>query len=459
MTEGFDDDDWERLLDRIENRHVLPVIGPALVTVECNGEQVPLYRSLAPVLERRLGLESAPPGAAIMDVAREYISRGGRSTTLYATLSALLKQPYPVSPGLRALAGVGGFDLFISSTADNLMAQALAEHNRGFNAACQVFFFHPKGRAVAHPHDKSEKVKPNCDLPTEFDGPALYQVMGSLQSTDFAVWEEDYMEFVCGLLEQRGTLERLFHRLKASDLLLIGAPSEDWIVRFFLRAARGRRLSEEAQGSRYYLADRRRDLPEPMTFFFETATRLTRIIDGDPVAFVLELARRWQQRTRPVAIGDPLARVDEECPDGAVFISYAREDVDAVRVLARALQMEGVKFWIDRRELQYGGNYDRALEHQVRRACSFFISVISGVTENQPDRYLHKERRWAASRHMDGYVFYLKLLVGLPAGYVVSGEPAEVHKVQRARLEDVEDFARRVKRLVEIRREGGWPRD
>lgn len=460
MSETFEDEDWERLLDRIENRHVLPVLGQALVAVDVDDQQVPLNQYLAAPLARKLKIQSQRPLHTVMDVAREHIGNGGRRDDLYAALRALYKQPLGISPALEALAGIEAFDVFISSTPDDMMARALCGTDPAFDAREQVFYFHPNGRSAPHPHPNCEKAKPNCDLPTDFKGPLLYQVMGSLQSTDFAAWEEDYMEFVCGLIEQRGTLERLFRRLKGSDLLLIGAPSEDWIVRFFLRAARGRRLSEDTQNARYYLAESRCAMPEPMMFFFETATKLTRIIDGDPTRFALELARRWSERAQAGPAVDFFARMPERCPAGAVFLSYGREDRDAAELLGRELLRASVPVWLDKRELQFGENYDRALESQIKQNCSFFISLVSKATEDpaSADRYLHKERRWAVTRHVDHYIFYLQVLVDLPLGHVTRQEPGEVRDVQRAELGDAREFARRLYRLVEENRKEGRPR-
>jgi hypothetical protein len=448
----FDEFDWEPLLDRIENGDVLPVVGPALATVEVDGAHVPLLRHLAAPLAASLRLDNGPPATSIMEVAREHLRRGGRRDTLYSALRTLLKRHSQVSPALAALASIAPFRIFITSTPDNLMAQALADAQPRLSRLEQEFYFHPRGRSLPHPHPKCEKDKPSCDLPSEFDGAIVYQVMGSLQSTDFAVWEEDYMEFVCSLIEQRGTLDKLFRRLQRSDLLLIGAPSEDWIVRFFLRAARGKRLSEQTQSSSYYLAEQRGALPEPMTFFFETETRLTRIIDGDPGRFALELAERWRRRQQPpTPTGDFFGRMKECCPPGAVFLSYGREDKDAVETLGRELLRANVPVWLDTRELQFGENYDRALESQIKQSCSFFISLVSKATEDpvNADRYLHKERRWAASRHVPHYIFYLQVFVDLPLSHRTHLEPENVVDVQRAELGEAAAFASRMRELVD----------
>jgi hypothetical protein len=281
--------------------------------------------------------------------------------------------------------------------------------------------------------------------------------MSSLHAPNAPVWEEDYMEYICTLLEKSSAVENLLGQLRSRDLLLIGAPSEDWIVRFFMRVARGKRLSEDAPTARHCFAESRTEQSAPMLFFFEQATRLTRVIEGDPVQFALALQQRWSQRTQSAqTVTDIFKRVGDRCPNGGVFISYAREDIGPVETLVRALFGAGVPVWLDKRELETGGNYDRALQAEIKQACCLFVSVVSPATEHaaNSDRYLHKERRWAAERHVDGYVFYLKLLCDLPAGHREIQEPTAVHQVQRHRFDDLDGFVQRVRTLVNDHRDG-----
>lgn len=463
----LDDDDWDSLLDQMANRHVLPVIGPGLVTVEQNGQHVPLYQALAQPLADKLGLIPARdrPFASTMEVGREAASTGISANKVWDKLKGQLKAHSHPGPGLQALAAIDCFDLYISTTPDEQMTQALKAARKGFDETRQVFYFCDRGRASPHPaypaRQRAELDKmqswANCDLPSPMPGLALYQLMSSVHAPNAPVWEEDYMEYICTLLEKQSAVENLLMQLKSRDLLLIGAPAEDWIVRFLLRVARGKRLSEDAPNARHRLAEARCAFNQPMLFFFEKATRLTTIIDGDPADFAIELKRRWSARGgSALSREDVFKRVGERCPNGGVFISYAREDIAQVETLARALLTAGVPVWLDKCELETGGNYDRALQAEIKQACCLFVSVVSPTTEDPAnrERYLHKERAWAAERHVDGYVFYLKLLVDLAAGHREQHEPAAVHQVQRHRIDDLDGFVARIQSLVEDHRVG-----
>lgn len=273
------------------------------------------------------------------------------------------------------------------------------------------------------------------------------------------------MEYLCALVSQSGdrALEGLFRQLHTRHLLLLGAPFRDWIVRFFIRAARGTRLSEPREnGAGEYLADHTANLGEPTIFFFNNLAKATHVIQQDPTAFVAELYERWQ-KSRDVSgsTQDFLDRLANEMPRGAVFISYSRKDSDAATRLAMRLAAGNVPVWLDKERLHVGANYERDLEHAVRDSCSFFVSLISANTEADATRYVHKERAWAATRFQDGFVFYLPVVIDDTRSTDVKLEPACFAKIHRERFaggEPSDDFIQRLRLYLETWRTSGRPR-
>ena len=452
MPDPLSERDWRDLLRRIHNRQVIPVVGPCLVTVvdPATGERVPLHRHLAPALARGLGLENPESFGTWNDVARAHLLGGGKRELVYDELRALLDQVRAEPPpALLALAGITDFDLFISSTPDGLLAQALTRQRPGFSPQRDVIRFHPRGLPGE-----------SCDLPPSFAGPLLHHILGDADTyPDFAVWEEDYMEFICGLLEKADTLENLFRVLKSRHLLLLGAPSEDWIVRFFLRVARQQRLSDRDQHD--YLADQPASLGDPMILFFDQAVRATRVIAGPPAEFVETLERAWREKYGAAGSDEEfLQRMPAETPRGAVFLSYSRDDLSAAVKLARALESAGVPVWMDKVRLEAGANYERSLQHEVKDACSFFVSLISKATEADPARYVHRERAWAAQRHVDGFVFYVPLVLDLDETAPPRLEPECFRQSHYERWNDATlgNFVLRMRELVDEFRSAGRPR-
>src|SRR5436305_10873859 len=140
---------WEDLLAFIEEGRVIPVVGAERLTVEDGGASVGLYRAVAERLLKKYGfsaVESSSESEDTRDVAtvRQTVLRrhhelndavsalaaaGRRVQDLYRpvndilrTLLANQRDPLPV---LRELASIPRFDLFATTTADDLLARAL----------------------------------------------------------------------------------------------------------------------------------------------------------------------------------------------------------------------------------------------------------------------------------------------------------------------------------------------
>ena len=267
------------------------------------------------------------------------------------------------------------------------------------------------------------------------------------------------MEFVCGLLEHADQLKNLFSLLKERNLLFLGAPADDWTVRFLLRVVRGERLSSRKRDQiGEYIAYDSQVMGHSTVLFFNQAVQTTRLIGGNPIEFVNELYSRWQQ-AYGVELDDKrfLESLPLEMPNGAVFISYANEDLATALNVARALHAEGVPIWIDRRHLQTGQHYGEKLEAAVKLRSSLFLSLISKASESSSTRYVQKERLWAASRQGDLIEeFYLPILVDLesPNDVRLERDIVRSRHVHKFTSGNFGALASRVRELYDIRRRG-----
>ena len=108
LPQGF----WDNLLDYIQDRTVIPVIGPELVTVREGDRDVPLYRWVAERLAADLALPAAElaEGFDLNDVVSLHLRRRGEREELYARIHRMLRNAALTPPEpLRALAGIPGF--------------------------------------------------------------------------------------------------------------------------------------------------------------------------------------------------------------------------------------------------------------------------------------------------------------------------------------------------------------
>ena len=124
-----DEDFWDDVLGHIGSGLLVPFVGPELVLVDDGPRRVPLERLLAERLAARYDLPQPPEGANTLDATvRAFLAARGRDQQerLYRVVNDLLAdlKPQP-SEALRQLAAITPFDLFVSTTFDSLLAQAI----------------------------------------------------------------------------------------------------------------------------------------------------------------------------------------------------------------------------------------------------------------------------------------------------------------------------------------------
>jgi len=287
----LDDDAWDDLLNFIEERRVIPIIGPELLQVETDNGPRLLYEWVAEKLAVKLGVDAAqlPKPYTLNDVVCWFLASRGRREEAYTRVRSIFRDANFAPPlALRQLAQITDFDLFITTTFDPLLEQAInLERFQGAQSA-EVIAYAPN-RVV--------------DLPSErekLQRPVVYHLLGRLSaSPTYVISEEDMLEFICALQSEHLTPERLFHELEHNHLLLIGSSFTNWLARLFLRMAKRKRLSDPRDVSEVFADDHTMQDGRLVSFLQQVSVR-TRVYGGAE-AFVAELHARWSQRQRPAA--------------------------------------------------------------------------------------------------------------------------------------------------------------
>jgi hypothetical protein len=84
-------------------------------------------------------------------------------------------------------------------------------------------------------------------------------------------------------------------------------------------------------------------------------------------------------------------------PTGAVFLSYASEDVEAAKRICDALRVAGVEVWFDQSELRGGDAWDQSIRKQIK-TCALFVPIISRHTHERAEGYFRLEWKLAVDR-------------------------------------------------------------
>lgn len=406
--QGFDEDAWDDLLNYMEERRVIPIIGPDLLRVNTPEGPRPLYEWLAGKLAAKLSVDPAalPQPTNLNDVLCTYLAQRGRREEAYTRLRSIMREvEFEPPKALRQLAQITDFDLYVTTTFDPLLEQAINLERHGGQPTADVITYAPNRVA---------------DLPTErsqLQRAVVYHLLGRLSaSPTYVVSDEDMLEFICALQSEHLTPEKLFHELEHSHLLLIGSDFSNWLARLFLRMAKRRRLSDPRDESEVFADDHTMQDGRLVSFLQQVSVR-TRVYGGAQ-EFVEELHRRWTARQRPKlsVVGATPRRFlppAHEMPEHAVFISYAREDLPAVERLKAGLDAAGITTWFDMDRLEGGDDYDRKIRANISR-CSYFVPIISATTQRRHEAYFRREWSYAVDRARsiaDGAVFILPVCI------------------------------------------------
>ncbi len=446
------DDVWDDLLNYIEEKRVIPIVGPELLKVETENGPRLLLEWLAEKLAARLNVETAslPQPLALNDVVCAYLANHGRREEAYTRLRTIMREAAFAPPlPLRQLAEITDFNLYVSMTFDPLLEMAINQVRFGGAANTEVIAYAPN-RVV--------------DLPVERDDlqrPVVYHLLGRLSaSPTYVISDEDMLEFVCALQSEHLTPEKLFHALEHNHLLVIGSDFSNWLARLFLRMTKRRRLSDPRDVGEI-LADSHSLTDVRLVSFLQQVSVRTRMFAGAE-EFVAELHRRWMARRRGAApTGSSAAPLRflppaREMPENAVFISYAREDLAAVQKLKAGLDAAGITIWFDMDQLESGDDYDRKIRGNISR-CSFFLPVVSATTQRRHEGYFRREWSYAVDRTRgmaDGAVFVLPICIDetTEADAVVPEKFKAVHFSRLPGGEPTPEFTRRLQELFNARR-------
>ncbi len=221
-TERF----WEQLLSFIDDGRVIPVIGPELLMLDINGEKTLLYSYLTQQLAKRLHV-SIEPEDTLDAVACRYLAEGeGQREDIYPELKRVMPMLSEIKlpEALLKLAEIKPFNLFVTTGFDPLLAYALNQVRYDGMENTQVIAFSPGS---------------NCDLPLaaeQLDRATVFHLFGKLAAVpEYAITEEDVLEFMHALQSRTSRPERLFDALIKQNLVIVGCALSDWLGRFFVR--------------------------------------------------------------------------------------------------------------------------------------------------------------------------------------------------------------------------------
>ena len=383
---------WEQVLQVVDEGRVIPVLGPDLLLLPQADAPAFLYPLLADRLAQylELGDNESPAGQTLNGVACRYLAQGNDPQDIYSALKAVMPadDALPIPEPLIKLAEIRSLKTFVTVTFDSLLERAINQVRFGGQR---------KTRVLAYAPNRTEDLDPGVAMA---DRPVVFHLFGKLSAVpDYAVTEEDTLEFIHSLQNETKRPQRLFDELNQAHLFIIGCSITEWLARFFLRISRRERLLL-ARGKTDIVADSRVREDAGLVLFLQQFKTGTKIFPGGgALEFVNELHERWTARhptqenmPRPIERTADGPRMEE----GAVFLSYASEDEGHVQRIRDDLERAGVDVWFDKAELNAGDEYELKIKRNIER-CSLFVPVISNNCLTPKRRFFRIEWNHAQS--------------------------------------------------------------
>ena len=385
---------WDDILGHLKQRVLVPIVGPQLLTVADGPRAVTLSRLIGERLAHRYNLPvSWSDQSDLNDVVQAYFSAKGRDEgeRLYRVVNDILSEINAGPPeSLMQLAGLMEQQLFISTTFDSLMTQAV--NTVRFNGE-------PRTRELwFSPNQSTAEQQQNARPPAAGEA-VVFKLFGQASSMpQYAIHDEDRLEWLHALLSETARLpEWVASQFREKPLLFVGCNIPDWIGRFLVRMASSTRLSVASK--QFFIVGTTISRDASLLEFFRTYCGATRVqaLEADPQQFVAELYARWQKRNPQVgaAAAPPSGGA---APRGSIFISYARDDAGAARQLADEIARLGGDVWLDERRLQPGDRWEDEILSNIRQEIRLFVAAISKHTEQREEGYVFKEWNEAAER-------------------------------------------------------------
>ena len=374
---GMNEEFWDDLLGHIRQQELVPVVGPDLTVVNVGNTEQTFSSLIGQRLAKKYQLTVSPGIPTMGEAVAAFLRERGHDGVerLYRVINDIIAEldPAPGDP-LRDLAAITDLRLFVSTTPDRLLAQAVNEVRFQGRAVTRELSFSPSQSTS----EQSRNAQPAASTET-----VVLSLFGRATSTpQYAIHEEDRLEWLHSLLSDTASLpDWLAYPLKHQPMLFIGCEIPDWLGRFFLRMSSNTRLSLER--SRFFFAGRSTSREPSLSNFFDTYCRRTLVqqLEMEPGAFVAELRARWEQQSAAM----PRAAVDTTSPSApdapTIFISYMREDADAARRLSDAITSLGGDVWLDERRVSPGDAWEQEVLTRIRKTIRLFVPIISVNTE------------------------------------------------------------------------------
>jgi hypothetical protein len=225
----------------------------------------------------------------------------------------------------------------------------------------------------------------------------VYHLYGSIdKAKSLVLTEDDLLDFLVKLISAekpipRNILSQLHDENKC--FLFLGMGFRHWYMRIFLHVLQGeKKLSpslamEQSVPPSININQLRQDV-----FFFRRRDCKIHIFKQKLERFVAQLHKRFKQSS----IKPAKTVMHKEGPK--VFICHAHENKDVAYNLYEEFKAEGLRPWLDKKNLEGGDPWDRKIEKAIEEV-DYVVVLQSSILAKITEGYVFKEIECAMERY------------------------------------------------------------
>ncbi|HOY06329.1 MAG TPA: toll/interleukin-1 receptor domain-containing protein [Saprospiraceae bacterium] len=389
-------DQWKDLLYAIHKGKCMLLLGAGASTLTKNGITRPLTEWLSLELATQLRnnhypLEESESGS-LLYVATEYLLHFQSAIKLQSEVERFYreqaKQPNEL---LRAIAKLP-FPLIINTAPDTLLEKAWMGEFKEYH---KTFYSLLKERS-------REEADLQIEDPTG-DCPLLYNLFGSVEdSASLVLTEKDRLKFIEDIIQHNNAIPNAILKEFREDkvVLFFGFDFEQWHLRILPKKI----FQKEEISAPVIVPNGGQTLSKGAMVFYQKQYKMD-FLPEDPLAFVQELSRRWENYEAEAG------QETQQAPVRAVFL-YDREDepwkVMLDKHFAVLKRAEGIHTW-DESMIGAGEETGEQIRQQLDQANLILLLVSSDFLAS--DKLYNEQLRQALQRSGEGKAYIIPILV------------------------------------------------
>ena len=426
---------WEILLDAIEQKRVVPIIGDEFFYAKVDEGLVNYKQYILNTLVSRFN----PPKELTPDfnMIADLIKVNNQMQSLMGTFSNATSIYYEIGDIVR--------------NTPVICDQCLVDFLSSFQFPLILSTSYIPGLESILVNDgisvKAYDKTPRIDIGTlNQQNTVLYYLFGKCSKANktYMVTEDDLLDYMHLWHNIETRPRNLSEYLSDKFLLLLGCNYPNWLFRFFWHSIKNFNLLSGNEGLKGIVASSMLNNDNELSRFLSRIQTHT-YANGKTFMNELKSRRRLDNASTKEKENEDVKENEEGLCD--IFLSYSHKDFDIVAKIASIFEKYGAKVWFDSTALKGSDLYDKIINDKISE-CQRFVPIISSTTETERRGYFRKEWYWALEE--------LKFRLGSPyiapitiddIDYTSSTMPKEFKDTHILTYHS-DDFENEIKRLI-----------